>query len=464
MPELTEDTMKPNTENSELLTGPVLKLIIRLATPMIVAFIFVTGYHYVDRWFVSQLGDIATAAIGMAFIVQMVIIAIGVGIGNGVNSYISRNLGASKKEVAGLTALHAFLIAIVVGIGFTVLGLLLQRPLYRLLGAEGELLELIIAYLSIIFLFTPLNLLTIISNSIFQGWGDTVSPMKFMLLGNLSNLILDPLLIFGLGPFPELGIRGAAFATAIGRFLTLGYVLVKLFVQNKPTRLKFTGFRINRKILVGIFQVGLPASLSQVLTSVAMGFIFFVLNPFGADAKAAYTIVFTYEMVVFLPAIGISQAVAILTGHNFGARLLGRVNKIFFTGVGVSFMMMLISASVIWMSPQTFAGVFARSSEVLDISTRALQITAIGYIFISLYLCGVASFQGLGLGRQYLLANVFRLYFLQVPFAYFAARWFGLEGVWWGLMLVNMISAIVLLAWHRYVFKFKVITGEVQPL
>jgi len=456
--------MDSKAAKPELLSDPILKLILRLAAPMIIAFIFVMGFNYVDRWFVSRLGDIATAAIGMAFIVQMVIISIGVGIGNGVNSYISRNLGASREEIAKVTSLHAFLIAVVVGIGFAIAGLSLQRPLFRLLGAEGQLLDLILAYLTIIFIFTPLNLLTIISNSIFQGWGDTVSPMKFMLLGNVTNLILDPILIFGLGPLPEFGIQGAALATVVGRSLTLTYVMVKLFVQKKPAQLSFKRFRVERDILVGIFQVGLPASLSQVLTSVAMGFIFFILDPFGADAKTAYTIVFTYEMVVFLPAIGISQAVAILTGHNFGAGLFERVHKVFLTGTGVSFAMMLISASVILISPATFAGVFARSGEVLNISTRALQITAIGYIFISFYLCGVASFQGLGLGRHYLIANIFRLYFLQVPFAYIGAHYFGLEGVWWGLMAVNMISAFVLLIWHHHIFKFKVMTGRVQPL
>ncbi|MCB0305811.1 MAG: MATE family efflux transporter, partial [Calditrichaeota bacterium] len=147
--------MRRQRDNSELLSGSILKHVFRLALPMIVAFMFVTSYHFIDRYFVSQLGDVATAAIGMAFIVQMVVIAIGVGVGSGVNSYIARNLGAGDEETAKSTVKHAFYLAAGIGTVLGIAGLILQKPLFRMLGAEGELLELIVAYLTIIFIFTP---------------------------------------------------------------------------------------------------------------------------------------------------------------------------------------------------------------------------------------------------------------------------------------------------------------------
>ena len=456
--------MQQATENNELLTGSILKHVIRLSTPMIIAFVFVISYHYIDRYFVSKLGDIATAAIGMAFIVQMVIIAIGVGIGSGVNSFISRSLGAKEEANARATVLHAIFISITLGIAIAFIGILIQKPLFRLLGAEGRLLDLIITYLTIIFVFTPLNLLSIIGNSIFQGWGDTMSPMKFMLTGTFLNLALDPLLIFGVGLFPEMGIAGAALATGIGRGASVSYILFKLLARHQPTKISFSGFRVNKDILSGIFQVGLPSSASQILTSVAMGFIFYILDPYGAGAKAAYTIVFTYEMVVFLPAIGISQAVSILSGHNFGARLFERVNRVYFIGMAAAFGMMLFPAIIIWLAPQFFAGVFAQSTEVLGIASAALQITAVGYAFSGIYMCSAASFQGLGLGRHYLGANIFRLYVLLIPFAYLGSRFWGIDGVWLGLMAVNIVSAFILFIWHQYTFRFRILTGEIQPL
>ena len=456
--------MRRQRDNSELLSGSILKHVFRLALPMIVAFMFVTSYHFIDRYFVSQLGDVATAAIGMAFIVQMVVIAIGVGVGSGVNSYIARNLGAGDEETAKSTVKHAFYLAAGIGAVLGIAGLILQKPLFLMLGAEGELLELIVAYLTIIFIFTPVNLLAVVLNNVYQGWGDTMSPMKFMLLGNFLNLIFDPLLIFGYGPFPELGIAGAGYATAIGRCAALLYLFYKLLIQHRPVQVSLTGFRPDRRIIRGIFQVGFPSTLSQVLTSVAMGFVFWVLNPFGTDARTVYTIVFTYEMVVFLPAIGISQAVSILTGHNFGARQLDRVNQTYGTGIAVAFGMMAVPAAIIFLSPHTFAGIFARDPHVLELAARALRITAAGFAFSSIYLCSVASFQGLGLGRQYLIANLMRLYFLQVPFTYFGAQLLQLDGVWGGLMAVNIISALVLLIWHRYIFNYQILSGKIQPL
>ncbi|MEL6822974.1 MAG: MATE family efflux transporter, partial [Calditrichota bacterium] len=171
--------MRPPQKTNELTEGPILANVLKLATPMIVAFIFITSYNFIDRFFVSQLGDTATAAIGMAFIIQLTIISIGTGVSSGIKSYISRNLGANKEEDAIQTALHAILLAILIGSIFAAVGIAIQRSLFQAIGAEGELLELIISYLTIIFLFTPVNLLSVFCSSIFQGWGDTVSPMKF---------------------------------------------------------------------------------------------------------------------------------------------------------------------------------------------------------------------------------------------------------------------------------------------
>jgi len=448
----------------ELITGSVYRHLLRLAIPMIIGFFFITSYNFIDRFFVSRLGDLATAAIGMAFLVQLVIISLGSGIGIGVNSYISRNLGAGNEDEAIDTALHTFLLAISIGIAFSIIGILTQRALFTILGADGELLNLIIDYLTIIFVFTPIVLLSSFSNGIFQGWGDTVSPMKFMMVGTILNMILDPILIFGLGPIPSLGIKGAALASGLGRSIALLFTLFVLLIQKKPVQLLVSKFKFRWKIVKGIFQVGIPSSLSQIFTSIVMGTIFLILKPFGSEAKAAYTIVFTYEIVVFLPAIGFSQAVTIMTGHNFGARIIERVREIHSKGIILSFFFMAVSSIIIMIFPKTFAGVFAQSESVLEITSTALRITAFGSMFISIYICSTASFQGLGLGRQYLLANILRMFILQVPVAFLGSLVLGLNGIWLGLMIVNIFSGIIIYAWFKYIFKKKIFTDEISPL
>lgn len=461
----TEDKTPRTTRKKDLLEGSITRHVIRLAAPMVIAFLFVTSYHFIDRYFVSQLGDVATAAIGMAFVVQIIIIAIGVGVGSGVNSFIARNLGAKNEAAAKSTAIHSFYLTLAIGILLAIIGLIFQKPLYRFLGAEGELLNLVVEYLTIIFFFTPISLLSVVMNNVYQGWGDTVSPMKFMLTGTLLNLLLDPLLIFGYSIVPAYGIEGAAYATGIGRTFSVLYIFYKLFLRHEPVKIDFfQRFSIDRKIIRGIFQVGFPSTLSQILNSIAMGYIFWVLKPFGDTAKSAYTIVFTYEMVVFLPTIGISQAVTILTGHNFGAKLYDRVNKIFITGALTALSVMAVSAMVVLLMPGFFADIFAQDVTVKDMGAHALSIVIIGTAFNSVYICGVASFLGLGLGNHYLLANILRLYLLQIPVVYIGAMFFAIDGVWWGITLSGVLSSIVLFGWHQYIYRFQILTGKIQPL
>ncbi len=445
--------MKHRISEEQLLQGPILPVLIKLAVPMIIAFGFQTSYNFFDRYFVSRLGDLATAAIGMAFTVQLFIIAVGAGIGVGINSFIARNLGAGNQEGARLTALHAFLLALVLGLAIMVGGWLLQERMFRAMGAEGQVLQYILEYLTIIFGFTPIVLLGMFSNNIFRGWGDTVYPMIFMVTGTTLNFLLDPLLIFGIGPFPALGIRGAAWATGISRTVALLFVLYIMFIKKQPVALSFRAFRYAPSIVKGIFQVGFPSSLSQLLSSITMGLFFFFLKPFGEVAKAAYTIVFTYDMVAFLPVVGIAQAVTILTGHNFGAGDLERTRAVFRSGIKLSLLLMGTVAVMVSLSPATFAGVFARSATVLTVASHALRIVAPGYIFYGFFLISNASFQGLGMGRQYLWANLARLYLFQVPLVLLGSWLQGVNGVWGGLLVGNVLSAVSVLGWYAYSFR-----------
>ncbi len=449
--------MRHRISEEQLLEGPITPVLIKLALPLIVAFGFQTSYNFLDRFFVSQLGDVATAAIGMAFTVQLFIIAVGAGIGVGISSYVARNLGAGRQEVAVQAALHALVMAIVLGVGITLLGWWWQAPLFRLMGARGAVLEHIIRYLTIILGFTPVVLLGMFSNNIFRGWGDTVYPMVFMVLGTGLNIVLDPVLIFGFGPIPALGIQGAAWATGIARSVALLVVLWVMFRRRQPVRLNFRQFRPSLSVVKGIFQVGVPSSLSQLLSSITMGMLFFFLKPYGDAAKAAYTIVFTYDMVAFLPIVGMAQAVTILTGHNFGARHLRRVQQVFRSGVGLSVGLMGLVAMAVLLFPQAFARVFARSPQVLTITSHALRITALGYIFYGFYLISVASFQGLGLGRQYLWANLVRLYGFLVPLVVLMSLAWGLTGVWLGLLTGNALSGVVILLWYQRTFQHRIL-------
>lgn len=448
----------------DLLNGSIFRPLFGLATPMIVAFGFQTSFNFVDRYFVSRLGDVSTAAIGMAFIIQLIIIAVGAGMGMGLNSFISRSLGAERKKEAISAALHSFLIAIIIGIAVCVGGLLLQESIFQGLGAEGVLLEKITGYLTILFIFAPVILSAMLSNNIFRGWGDTVYPMKFMLTGTLLNILLDPLFIFGWKFFPAMGIRGAALATGISRFIALGYAFWVLFLKSKPVKLRFSIFKYEWRIIRGIFQVGFPASIGQIMNSISLSLIFLILKPYGNDARAAYTIAFTYEMVAFLPVIGIAQAIAIMTGHNYGARKFPRIRRIYFTGLKIAVGMMCVVGLIISMDPSVFAGLFAQTPSVSDITSRALRILAPGYLFNGVFLCTVSSFQGLGLGSYQLNATLLRMFGLILPLAYLGSRFLSLTGVWTGILIANVVLAGIMLYWYRHLYMQKLIQGKIKTL
>ncbi|MFZ0389396.1 MAG: MATE family efflux transporter [Calditrichia bacterium] len=458
--------MKNNTNgnSNNLLQGSIARGLFRLAWPMIVAFAFQTSFNFVDRYFVSQLGSVAIAAIGMAFIVQLILIALGAGIGMGVNSFISRSIGSGRESNAVSAALHSFILALIIGVGFGVTGLLTQDIIYRALGAEGPLLQAIKEYLTVLFYFSPVYLMAMTSNNIFRGWGDTVYPMKFMMTGTLLNVILDPLLIYGLWIFPEMGIKGAALATGLARMLALCYVLWVLFAKDLPRRFRFRGFKFSSAIIRGIFQVGLPASAGQILTSFSLSLIFLLLDPFGTDARAAYTIAFTYEMVAFLPVIGIGQAIAIMTGYNYGARQYDRIKKVYFTGMGLSLGMMFTVSIVILLAPAVFAGVFAQSDSVLKITANALRILAPGYLFNGIFMCTVTSFQGLGLGKYQLYATLMRMFGLMLPLAYAGSRLYGLQGLWGGILTSTVFMSIIMLVWYWYLYQFQLTKGKIKTI
>jgi putative MATE family efflux protein len=453
-----------NKQKNDLIDGPITKSLVGLATPMIIAFGFQTSFNFVDRFFVSRLGDVATAAIGMAFIIQLIIIALGSGMGMGLNSFISRSLGADKEESAISAALHSFFLALIIGVGVSIVGLATQNHIFRFLGARGVLLESITSYLGVVFLFAPVLLLSMLSNNIFRGWGDTVYPMKFMMAGTLLNIVLDPIMIFGWGFVPAMGIKGAALATGISRTISLIYMLSILVFRAKPVKLRISVFKYEWRIVRGIFQVGFPASIGQILTSFSLSLIFLILKPFGNDARAAYTIAFTYEMVAFLPVIGIGQAIAIMTGYNYGAQKYKRVRTIYFTGLKIAVSLMFVVSLVVSLDPGLFASLFAQSPHVLAITAIALRIMAPGYLFNGVFMCTATSFQGLGLGRDQLVATLLRMFLFMLPLAYFGSWVWALKGVWSGILVSNVFMAGLMLVWYRYLYYHKLIKGKIATL
>ena len=223
--------MAEKPDRQGILNAPILATLVRLALPTTAAFVFQTLFNFVDRFYVSRLGEVPLAAVGMAFTLQSVLIAVGAGVGVGTSSIVARRIGAGRSEDARRHAEHSLLIALTAGILFALFGSLVSAPFFRLLGASQEMLPCVLEYINVILSGAIFIFITMVGNGILRGEGNTVTPMRIMLTGTLINIVLDPLLIFGIGPLPGYGVAGAAAATVLARVVSAILMLRSLLSQ-----------------------------------------------------------------------------------------------------------------------------------------------------------------------------------------------------------------------------------------
>ena len=435
------------TTPKQILGGPILSTLLKLSVPSIIAFTFHTTFNFVDRLFVSRLGAVELGAVGMAFTVQSILLAIGAGTGIGTSSLIARYIGAGKLERANAAAEHTLLIIVVLSAIMTIAGPPLARPLFVLLGASEEMLPYILGYIRIILFGSLFQFFSMIGNGIMRGEGNTVTPMQVMIIGTLVNIVLDPLLIFGIGPFPAMGVEGAALATVIGRAASCVFLGVSLFNPKNVVIPKLKGFRFDLSIVRGIFGVGGPTIVAQLSNSLGLSLLFILLRPYGDMAKSAFTLGFTYQQVAVLPLLGIAQGTLTMSGQNFGARNMDRVRAVirqallFSTGLMVLFALIMIGAR------GALVRVFSDVPEVIRIGRAMLLVFAVGFPFLAGRIILTSFFQGLGMGLRGLFLNFSYIILFALPLALLLSRAFGIDGIWWGLVLGNLGSSLVGLLW-----------------
>lgn len=435
------------TRPEQILGGKILPTLLRLSVPAIIAFTFHTTFNFVDRLFVSRLGAIELGALGMAFTVQSILITIGSGTGIGASSLIARFIGAGKKDKANNTAEHTLLIILGLSLFFTILGPFLTRPLFVLLGASEQMLPYILSYINIVLYGSFFQFFAMIGNGILRGEGNTVTPMQVMILGTLVNIALDPLLIFGIGPFPALGVQGAAIATVIGRAVSCILLTVSLFGTKNIVVLNMRAFRYQGSILRGIFAVGGPTIVGQLSNSLGLSLLFILLRPYGDMAKSAFTLGFTYQQVAILPIIGIAQGSLTMTGQNFGAKEFRRVRAVIQKSLLFCMVLMSVFALVMIVGRGSLVRVFSDVAEVIRIGRSMLLIFALGFPFIAARFILSSFFQGLGKGFAAFVINFSYIILFAMPLALLLSRVIGIEGIWIGIVAGNLLSSVLGAVW-----------------
>lgn len=431
-----------------LLEGNVTTVLRKQSTPMAVGVVFMILVNLIDTYWAGQLGTEELAAMSFAFPVIGVIINVSLGLMIGTSVAVSRQVGAGDEAQARRLATHSLLLGIVIVGLVSGGGLLTQDLVFLALGAPEELLPVIgafmrIWYLGAIFLVVPMML-----NGVLRAHGDPITPRNMMILGAVFNGIFDPLFIFGLGPIPAMGLEGAALATAASRALTFvyaGYVAVKLGTLDlhvPSLQQLLTSFR-------QILQVGLPATITNVLGPIATAMLTAIVALHGAEAVAAYGIGARVEALVLIAPIALSSGLSPFVGQNWGAHLEERVSEGFSVAVRFAILWGLGAMLLLLPTAPLIARLFSADPTVQADIVIYLRVVPLGYAAYSVMMMVSSAFNAMDHATRSTVLSVIRSIALAVPLAWLGGRFFGLYGIFAGLVLASLVAAVLGLRWMR---------------
>ena len=404
---------------------PILPLLASMAMPMVLSMLVNSLYNIVDSFFVAKISEQAMTALSLVFPVQNFINAVAIGFGVGINAQISFQLGAKNIKNANIAATHGMLFNIIHGIIFT------------------EVISPGVQYSTIAFAFSTVIMISLSFEKIFQAVGRMKLTMISLMIGCISNIILDPLLIFGVGIFPEMGIRGAALATGLGQVFTVIVYLIAYKKCSIPVEISRKYLELNRNLDGKLYMVGIPAILNIALPSVLISFLNQILSAFSGSYVVVLGIYYKLQTFLYLPASGIVQGMRPLIGYNYGAGEIQRVKKLFGISVLLNGMIMLAGTIICFTASETLMGMFTENPETVRLGTAALQIISIGFIPSAISVTASGALEGLSKGAQSLVISLLRYIIVIIPAAYLLCHFAGADAVWNAFWICEFITAVV---------------------
>jgi len=436
---------RPNTASrrEDILSKPIGGLLIRLTMPMMLALVAIMGLGLVDSYFISFLGTTELAAIGFIVPITSVVTSFGLGLGMAVSSLNSKLIGANKADSAARLITDGFyLTAVLAAITMTVL-IWLSEDIFRLIGADSNTMPAIFGYMNIWVIAVPMVMLTMVCSSTFRSIGDTKTSANIAILMTSANVILDPLLIFGLGPFPELGIQGAAWATVIAVALSTVYGLYQLGIKEKLLLINLPKWDVFKKNYAQLIEIGIPAVLANSIVPITAAVLTTLVAKFGTDAVAGYGVGTRIEAVSLIVIYALSSTLPMFIGQNLGASKLDRIAE----AIRISFRFTQLFQLGIFVLLALFSKVIAAQFS----DEASVQNTIVLYMWLvpaSYGLSGVVvlinvSMNVLGKPRLALYINLIKIALFYFPFSYMGAQLYGLKGLFIGIALGNIATFFV---------------------
>ncbi|HOU51803.1 MAG TPA: MATE family efflux transporter [Smithella sp.] len=437
------------TQRLDLAKEDIFPLILKMSWPSIIAMTAMSLYNFIDTFWMARCSTQALAALTVCFPIQLIASAIGVGTGIGAGSFAARMFGAGKHLHAKKTAGQIFCLSFSFGLFMIVSVLLFGDSIIRLFGASDEIMPLCHDYLYIIVFSSPFGLFTLMANNLLRAEGRPLLSMYVFLIIFVTSMILDPLLIFGLGPFPEMGIRGAATAALVANFSSFIFSLVFLNLRSSKyaSGLKYMIPDIN--IIKSIYATGLPSIMINLVAGLVMVIYNHVLADFGFKAIGAFGICFRIMSMATMVVFGIGAGLMPVVGFSSGAKLHQRLRESVFAALKISF----IFASVAFIFLEVFAsplvGLFSNDRDLLAIAITALRIHASALVLIAPTIIFIYALMGLGKGTLAMLLLFFRDSFVFIPLLILLPDCFGITGVWLALPLTNFAALFVVFFWTK---------------
>lgn len=430
--------MESATQN-KMGTSPMLKLIVSMSLPSIFSMLVQSLYNVVDSMFVSWYSPDALTAVSLAFPIQSLLIAVAVGTGVGINSLVSRRLGEGRQEEASRAATHGILLGAFSWVIFALYGIFGTRAFFASFTENPVVFDMGVSYLSIVTIMSFGMLIEVNLEKTLQATGNMIYPMLFQLTGAVTNLILDPIMIFGLLGFPKMGVAGAALATVLGQILAMVFSLIVIFKKKHAIHITFKKFKFNWRAVRDIYAVGLPSIIMQSIGSFMTMGINAILVGFSEIAVSVFGIYFKLQSFVFMPVFGLTHGVMPIMGFNYGAKNKRRVMDALKFGSIIACGIMLLGTLLFWIFPKELLAIFNASEELYAIGVPALRLISLCFVPAAIGIIFSTLFQAVGMGARSLFISVLRQLVVLLPAAYLLSK-IGLESVWYAFPIAETVS------------------------
>ena len=428
---------------------PIFPLLLSMSLPMVISMAVNSLYNIVDSYFVAKISENAMTALSLVFPIQNFINAVAIGFGVGINAMIAQYLGAGRRDKADETLTQGMVLAVIHGIVMMILCIIGIPYFLRLFTTDANVIALGVRYATIVFSFSVILSVNLTFEKMNQAIGNMKITMISLLIGCGLNIILDPMIIFGIGPFPKLGIAGAALATGFGQCVPIVIYIAAYLKRPKRVAFRREYLHLTREVTKRLYSIGVPAILNMALTSVLTTALNAILAAFSQTYVLVLGIYYKLQMFLYMPANGIIQGMRPLIGYNYGAGEHKRVEQLYRLTLLLNICIMTAGMILCLTIPGKLMGAFAENPQTIQNGVTALHIICFGFILSAVSVTACGALEGLGKGIPSLLISLSRYVVLIIPLAFIFSRFFGAAGVWHAFWVTEALSAVFAVIIYR---------------